>query len=497
MRKWWDILNVTGPKYGYYPKPSKTILIVKDPSNLQRAHEIFDQTGVKITTSGERHLGAVIGSPEFRDEYVSNKVAKWIQDVEQLAKIAEDEPQLAYSAYTKALSMRWCFLQRTVPDTKTFFGPLEEAIREKLIPAIIGKNITDVERKIISLPVRLGGLGIQNPCETADIEFRNSTLVTRNLTELIIKQEKDLSGYDAEEVTALLKRLKSEKEESFLVKLEDLKTVMNEKTRRYVELAGEKGAGAWLSALPLQTLGYVLNKQEFRDSIYLRYGWMIPNTPAYCGCKEKNSVNHTLNCKLGGYVTMRHNNIRDLEASLLKEVCKDVKVEPELLPIGNVETQSSNRADKARLDVSAVGVWSSMERTFLDVRVMHPNSPSYIDKTPDQIYSQHEKEKKRSYNHRIMHVDKGSFTPLIYSTTGGMGPEATRFHKRLAELISVKRGESYADVVNHIRTKIRFSLLRSILLAIRGERGRRWRDKEVQLADLSLNLIPERTTYEV
>jgi len=172
-------------------------------------------------------------------------------------------------------------------------------------------------------------------------------------------------------------------------------------------------------------------------------------------------------------------------------------VEPELLPIGNVETQSSNRADKARLDVSAVGVWSSMERTFLDVRVMHPNSPSYIDKTPDQIYSQHEKEKKRSYNHRIMHVDRGSFTPLIFSTTGGMGPEATQFHKRLAELISVKRGEAYADVVNHIRTKIRFSLLRSILLAIRGERGRRWREKEVQIADLSLNLVPERATYEV
>ena len=177
---------------------------------------------------------------------------------------------------------------------------------------------------------------------------------------------------------------------------------------------------------------------------------MIPNTPSYCGCKEKNSVNHTLNCKLGGYVTMRHNNIRDLEASLLREVCKDVKVEPELLPIGNTETQSSNKADKARLDVSAVGLWSSMERTFLDVRVMHPNSPSYIDKTPDQLYAQHEREKKKAYNHRIMHVDKGSFTPLIFSTTGGMGPESTQYHKRLAELISIKRGESYADVVNLI-----------------------------------------------
>ena len=52
---------------------------------------------------------------------------------------------------------------------------------------------------------------------------------------------------------------------------------------------------------------------------------------------------------------------------MLKEVCKDVKVEPELLPIGTTETASSNMADKARLDVSAVGLWSAMERTFLDV----------------------------------------------------------------------------------------------------------------------------------
>ena len=138
-----------------------------------------------------------------------------------------------------------------------------------------------------------------------------------------------------------------------------------------------------------------------------------------------------------------------------------------------------------------------MKRTFLDVRVMHPNSPSYADKSPKQIYLQHEKEKKKAYNHRIMHVDKGSFTPLIFSTTGGMGPESTMYHKRLAELIAQKRGEEYADVVKHIRTKIRFSLLRSILLAIRGERGRRRRENEVSIADLSLNIVPERSTYEV
>ena len=184
----------------------------------------------------------MIGSQEFRSEYVSGKVHKWIEDVEQLAEIAKDEPQLAYSAYTKALSMRWCFLQRTVPNTKHFFAPLEEVIRNRLIPAIIGKNITDVERKLISLPVRLGGMGIQNPCDTADTEFRNSTHVTQNLTKLILDQETDLSNYDEVEVISLLKQLRTEKEENFIVQLDNLKAVLSDKVKHCVELAGEKGA---------------------------------------------------------------------------------------------------------------------------------------------------------------------------------------------------------------------------------------------------------------
>ena len=172
-----------------YPKPSKTILIVKKEEHLAEAERYFNGTGIKITLTGERHLGAVIGTQEFRDEYVNKKVKTWVEDIEQLSVIAEDEPQLAYSAYTKAMCMRWCFVQRTIPNTKQYFAPIEEAIRHKLIPAIIGKKVTDVERQMLSLPVRLGGMGIQNPTLTAEREFRTSVLVTRNLTSLIENQE--------------------------------------------------------------------------------------------------------------------------------------------------------------------------------------------------------------------------------------------------------------------------------------------------------------------
>ena len=46
------------PKFVYFPKPSKTILIVKNPSQLEFANDIFTNTGVKITIEEEQHLGA-------------------------------------------------------------------------------------------------------------------------------------------------------------------------------------------------------------------------------------------------------------------------------------------------------------------------------------------------------------------------------------------------------------------------------------------------------
>ena len=104
MRKWWDVLCQAGPDYGYYPLATKTILIVK-PHHRQLAEEIFGGSGVKITTEGERHMGAVIGSERCKEEYVVNKIKKWIDDVSELSKIAKDEPQLVYSSFTEAIIM--------------------------------------------------------------------------------------------------------------------------------------------------------------------------------------------------------------------------------------------------------------------------------------------------------------------------------------------------------------------------------------------------------
>ena len=69
----------------------------------------------------------------------------------------------------------------------------------------------------------------------------------------------------------------------------------------------------------------------------------------------------------------------------------------------------------------------------------HPNADSYRDLTPKQVYRKHEKEKKRKYAERVMEIEQGTFTPLVFTTTGGMADECVKYHSRLAELIEIRR----------------------------------------------------------
>ncbi len=102
----------------------------------------------------------------------------------------------------------------------------------------------------------------------------------------------------------------------------------------------------------------------------------------------------------------------------------------------------------------------------------------------------------KAYNDRILQIEKGSFVPLVYTTSGGMGPQCQKTHKRIAELVAEKRNEKYTDVINHIRTRLRFSLLKSILVAVRGARGKRLKPwEEDNLCNISFNLVPYVKTY--
>ena len=493
MKKWWDQLQVIGPKYGYLPNEKKTVLIVKDLEGLVKAQEVFRGAGIEITTAGDRHLGAVIGSSEFREMYVRKKVSGWIKDLRLMVEIAKDEPQAAYTGFTRGLCHRWGYVQRTIPDIGHCFEPLEKVIRNEFLPTLVGRPVSSHEREIFELPVRYGGLGIPNPVNTADNEFKNSVYVTEKLTEQIYNQELT-SQPDLQDIYRKKTIVDEKKEWEHKHRYNELKNSPKTSTymRRLLDLACEKSSGAWLTALPIQSLGYALNKEDFVGSIQLRYGFKISKLPLYCGCGKRNSIDHAIMCHKGGYVIFRHNRVRDTFAKILKEVCTDVKTEPSLIPI-DADFNSDivgNKNEGARLDISCVGIWSPLERTLMDVRIFHPCAPSYMNKPVETLYKENERSKKRAYNSRVINVEKATFIPLIFSTHGGMGDECRTVMKRIATKIADKRGERYSAILNHITTRLRFSLLRSVLLMLRGSRGQKINEGK-GLDSICFNMIPE------
>ena len=70
-----------------------------------------------------------------------------------------------------------------------------------------------------------------------------------------------------------------------------------------------------------------------------------------------------------------------------------------------------------------------------------------------------------------MKVERGSFTPLVFSTVGSMGPETATYHKAFAQKIAQKKDERYSEVITYIRTMLSTLSIRSALLCLRGSRG--------------------------
>ena len=82
-------------------------------------------------------------------------------------------------------------------------------------------------------------------------------------------------------------------------------------------------------------------------------------------------------CQRSGFVIQRHNELRDLEAQILRMVCNDVEVEPVLREVtGETLNHGANKAPDARLNIHARGFWERQRSAFFDVRVCLANAPS-------------------------------------------------------------------------------------------------------------------------
>ena len=93
------------------------------------------------------------------------------------------------------------------------------------------------------------------------------------------------------------------------------------------------------------------------------------------------------------------------------------------------------------------------------------------------------------YNDRVLNVEHGSFTPLVFSSFGGMARECKVFFQRLIEKVAEKRNCEISVASGVIKTMLSFSLLRSCLLCIRGTRS--LAQKSITLIDKDIETIQD------
>ena len=120
--------------------------------------------------------------------------------------------------------------------------------------------------------------------------------------------------------------------------------------------------------------------------------------------------------------------------------------------------------DNARVDIRASGFWRCLHhRTFFDIRVFNSFAASNRSASLAAIFHRHEAEKHRAYEEWVCEVEHGSFTPLIFSSSGGMGKAATTC-KHLAHLLSQNWSSPYSVVMGWLWCSLGFSLLHYVHL---------------------------------
>ena len=170
------------------------------------------------------------------------------------------------------------------------------------------------------------------------------------------------------------------------------------------------------------------------------------------------------------------------------KLCVDVRKEPIVQEVNNEDLpREANKSKEACLDISALNFWMTGQRSFFDVRVFNLFAQRHSKMAVQKCFRANENEKKRSYGNRVLQIENGFFTPMVFAANGVMGKECIQFYKRFAEIIADKRKASISIVTNNIRTLLSFFLLRSTIKYLGGSRCPRY--SHTKDVDINFNAL--------
>ena len=403
--------------------------------------------------------------------------------------MAQRYPQTAYAGFTQSLQSEWQYISRCVAGVEEFLQPVEDAIREYFLPAILQEradNIDDEFRTLLGHGVKQGGINVRNPTLTASRLFESSEAACAALVGCLLSDEAlDLRAHAqcVRQASTETRKLRVEEESEFV---KGLAAGAPKGLKRRLARVGK--VGAWKTVTPSRLNGTLLLREEFFDNMRLSYGMRPHDLCERCdGCGAGFSVEHALSCKKGGLVCQRHDDARDEAGALCAMALTDSRVsyEPFIYygkdNCANLETEtaqppSKNLAkDEARGDVAVHGLWEKGRTCILDIRITDTDAKSYQSSSSEKVLERCAKLKKDKYE-QVCIERRRTFCPLVYSVDGMACKTARAFEKRVASKLATKMDRRYSEMVGFVRARMSLVVIRSNTLLLRGARvGRAFR----------------------
>ena len=476
-----------GPSVGYYPEDEKSWCVCTRADEAE-ARRTFEEAGLKVQyTRGCKYVGGFVGSKAMMERWIKPKVERWAAVVDALARVVRKYPHMAWAGMRLSLQAEWQCICRCEPSAGDYLQPVESAIREAFLPALLQQSepLTDEFRQLLGQGVKGGGLAIPDPCKGAARQHQASKEACEELVASLRTGDKlHLSSHQVQvrKAGATMRKEKVEGEKEWLKGLAESKGA---RAKKRLERMPE--VGQWLSCIPSRFDGTEISTDVWHDNVSLRYGFRPEGLPQRCdGCGEAFTVEHALQCKKGGLVGIRHDDQRDEFGHLAGCATSNSRItyEPKIFyggdagagPQRTTQEAEEELGDEARGDVAVHGFWKRGRTTIFDVRITDTDAKSYGNTASEKILAKHEREKKGKYE-EACRERRRDFTPLVYSVDGMPGKEAKAAERRLAALLAKKWSRRYSEMANFVRVRMSLSVIRSNTLLLRGERATGWQKR--------------------
>ena len=474
-----------GPMHGYFPEPEKSYAICPE-ALMVSARSTFIANNLPVSfVSGHRYVGGHVGSRAMRDKWIAPQVAKWTAGIKALASVARKFPQSAYCGFVHSLQAEWQSLCRCVPDIDHHLVPIETAIRHHLIPVLFDIDpgeITDEWRTLLTHGVKQGGMNIRNPVLGADHLYQTSLAASTTLVASLLHN----TPLDSNEHRTCVRKAgamaRKERVDGETAVVKGMMIGATKLVRKRLERIGE--TGAWLTVLSDKLYETCLSAEEWRDNARIRNGLRPTGLCSHCdGCGAGFTVEHGLNCKKGGLVGIRHDDVRNEAGALAAMALSKTKVtyEPMIYYGRDIPTQQ-NPAEtttgdqmvggEERGDVLVHSLWEKGRGCVLDIRITDTDARSYQSIASHKVLERAAKVKKTKYNEACLERRR-SFMPLVYSVDGLACKEARAFEKRVASLLATKWERAYSEMAGFVKSRMSLAIIRSNTMLLRGARSSR------------------------